>query len=112
MTTTRFFNAHLCDPSQSIDGVGYIDIAGRVITAINLGTPPMDNKIERVIDCKKAILASSRACFTNAKSQSSSIPRADSTSAAPLCDDTALLPCLATGMPHPATTKALAVEIL
>ena len=57
MTSTRFFNAHLCDPSQSIDGIGYIDIAGRVITAINLGTPPMDNKIERVIDCKKAILA-------------------------------------------------------
>ena len=57
MTTTRFFNAHLCDPSQSIDGIGYVDIAGGVISAINLGTPPMVNKIERGIDCKKAILA-------------------------------------------------------
>ena len=57
MTTTRFSNAHLCDPSQSIDGIGYIDIAGGVITAINLGTPPKENKIERVIDCKNSILA-------------------------------------------------------
>ena len=50
MTKTRFFNAHLCDPSQSIDGIGYMDIAGDVITAINLGTPPNESKIERVID--------------------------------------------------------------
>ena len=57
MTAARFFNAHLLDPSQSIDGIGYMDIAGGVITAINLGTPPKDSKIERVIDCKKAILA-------------------------------------------------------
>ena len=46
MTATRFLNAHLFDPSQSIDGIGYMDIAGGVITAINLGTPPKDNKIE------------------------------------------------------------------
>ena len=57
MTATRFFNAHLFDPSQSIDGIGYMDIAGGVITAINLGTPPKDNKIEEVIDCKKTMLA-------------------------------------------------------
>ncbi len=57
MTAARFLNAHLFDPSQSIDGIGYMDIAGGVITAINLGTPPKDTKIERVIDCKKAMLA-------------------------------------------------------
>ena len=40
------------------------------------------------------------------------MPRADSTSAAPLFDETALLPCFATGIPAPAITKAVAVEIL
>ena len=57
MTAARFFNAHLFDPSQSIDGIGYMDISSGVITAIDLGTPPRDTKIERVIDCKQAILA-------------------------------------------------------
>ena len=46
MTATRFLNAHLVDPSQSFDGIGYMDIAGGVITAINLGIPPKDSKIE------------------------------------------------------------------
>jgi dihydroorotase len=57
MTKTRFFNAHLLDPSQTIDGIGYLDITDGVITAINIGTPSKDRKVERAIDCKKAILA-------------------------------------------------------
>ena len=57
MTAARFLNAHLFDPSQSIDGIGHIDIEDGVITAINLGTPPNESKIERVIDCKKTMLA-------------------------------------------------------
>src|ERR1043165_5099705 len=39
-------------------------------------------------------------------------PSAVSTSAAPDFDEKARLPCLATGTPQPATTRALAVEIL
>ena len=39
-------------------------------------------------------------------------PSASSTSAEPDLDDSARLPCLATGTPHPATTKAVQVEIL
>ena len=38
-------------------------------------------------------------------------PRADNTSAAPLFEETALLPCFATGTPDPAITKVVAVEI-
>ena len=56
MNSARFLNAHLFDPSQSIDGIGYMDVLGGVITAINLGTPPKDSKIEGIIDCKKAML--------------------------------------------------------
>ena len=57
MTTTRFLNAHLVDPSQSIDGIGYMDIDRGVITAINLGTPTKNNKIDKIIDCREAMLA-------------------------------------------------------
>ncbi len=39
-------------------------------------------------------------------------PSAVSTSAEPDFDESARLPCLATGTPQPATTNALAVEIL
>ncbi len=39
-------------------------------------------------------------------------PSAVSTSAEPDFDDSARLPCLATGTPQPATTSALAVEML
>ena len=39
MTAIRFFNAHIIDPSQSIDGIGYLDIVEGVVDAIGLGTP-------------------------------------------------------------------------
>ena len=39
-------------------------------------------------------------------------PSAVSTSAAPELEDSARLPCLATGTPQPATTSAAAVEML
>jgi hypothetical protein len=39
-------------------------------------------------------------------------PRASSTSAAPVRDDIARLPCLATGTPQAAITNETAVEIL
>ena len=57
MTSTRFFNAHLIDPSQGIDGIGFMDIADGFVKIISLGLPPGDNAAERAFDCKKAILA-------------------------------------------------------
>src|SRR6266851_4823161 len=49
---------------------------------------------------------------TIAMSASMLTPSALSTSAAPDLDEKARLPCLATGTPHPATTSAVAVEML
>ena len=41
-----------------------------------------------------------------------SMPSASSTSALPAAEETARLPCLATGTPAPATTNAVVVEML
>jgi dihydroorotase len=57
MTATRFFNAHLIDPSQSLDGIGYLDVIDGVVDAIGLGTPPNSGKFDQLIDCKKACLS-------------------------------------------------------
>ena len=57
MNSARFLNAHLFDPSQSIDGIGYMDIAGGVIKAINLGAPPKTAKSKGLLIVKKAVLA-------------------------------------------------------
>src|SRR5687768_3416503 len=47
-----------------------------------------------------------------AASRSIGTPSVSRTSAAPVRDDIARLPCLATGTPHAATTNAVAVETL
>ena len=60
----------------------------------------------------KPMPASAMARSTRAMSQSRLTPSELSTSAAPDFDDSARLPCLATGTPAPATTKAAAVETL
>ena len=57
MTATRFFNAHLIDPSQSLDGIGYLDVIDKVVDAIGLGTPPNSGKFDQLIDCKKSCLS-------------------------------------------------------
>jgi len=57
MTAIRFFNAHIIDPSQSIDGIGYLDVSDSVVAAIGLGTPPKTGKFEQVIDCKSSCLS-------------------------------------------------------
>jgi dihydroorotase len=57
MTATRFFNAHLIDPSQSLDGIGYLDVIDGVVDAIGLGTPPNSGKFYQLIDCKKSCLS-------------------------------------------------------
>jgi len=57
MTATRFFNAHLIDPSQSLDGIGYLDVIDGVVDAIGLGTPPNSGKFDQLIDCKKSCLS-------------------------------------------------------
>ena len=49
---------------------------------------------------------------TPAGSSSTAIPAASSTSAAPQLEEAALLPCLHTGTPAPATTSAAIVETL
>ncbi len=56
--------------------------------------------------------ASRMARSTRETSQSRLTPNSVSTSDAPDFDVTARLPCLATGTPAPATTMAVAVEIL
>ena len=57
MTATRFFKAHLIDPSQSLDGIGYLDVIDGVVDAIGLGTPPNSGKFDQLIDCKKSCLS-------------------------------------------------------
>ncbi|MGA0183004.1 MAG: dihydroorotase [Candidatus Puniceispirillaceae bacterium] len=57
MTATRLFNAHLIDPSQSLDGIGYLDVIDGVVDAIGLGTPPNSGKFDQLIDCKKSCLS-------------------------------------------------------
>jgi len=57
MTATRLFNAHLIDPSQSLDGIGYLDVIDEVVDAIGLGTPPNSGKFDQLIDCKKSCLS-------------------------------------------------------
>ncbi len=57
MTATRFFNAHLIDPSQSLDGIGYLDVIDGVVDANGLGTPPNSGKFDQLIDCKKSCLS-------------------------------------------------------
>ena len=57
MTAIRFFNAHIIDPSQSIDGIGYLDVVDGVVDAIRLGTPPKTGKFDQVIDCKSSCLS-------------------------------------------------------
>ncbi|XDZ70620.1 dihydroorotase [Alphaproteobacteria bacterium LSUCC0744] len=57
MTATRLFNAHLIDPSQSLDGIGYLDVIDGVVDAIGRGTPPNSGKFDQLIDCKKSCLS-------------------------------------------------------
>ena len=61
---------------------------------------------------RKPMPNSHRQARTIERSASMLTPSAVSTSAEPDFDDSARFPCLATGTPQPATTSALAVEIL
>ena len=61
---------------------------------------------------RKPMLASHKASRTSAMSASMVTPRAASRSAEPEREESARLPCLATGTPQPAATSAAAVEIL
>jgi len=56
MTQTCFFNAHIIDPSQKLDGIGYITVASGKISGIGTGTPPKTQMAEHDVDCKKATL--------------------------------------------------------
>ena len=61
---------------------------------------------------RKPIPASHKASRTSAMSASMVTPRAASRSAEPEREESARLPCLATGTPQPAATSAAAVEML
>ena len=54
---TRFYNAHIIDPSQAIDGIGYLDITDSHISAVSMRQPATDEKCDKKIDCKHAVLA-------------------------------------------------------
>ena len=56
MTKTCFFNAHIIDPSQKLDGIGYITVASGKISGIGTGTPPKTQMAEHGVDCKKSTL--------------------------------------------------------
>ena len=56
MTKTCFFNAHIIDPSQKLDGIGYVTVASGKISGIGTGTPPKTQMAEHGVDCKKATL--------------------------------------------------------
>jgi len=57
MTDLLFTNARLIDPSQQIEGMGYLAIADGQISEMGLGTPAKSLKANRVVDCKGACLA-------------------------------------------------------
>ena len=57
MTVTRFYNAHIIDPSQAIDGIGYLDIKDNQISAVTVGQPNDVKICHKKIDCKGAVLA-------------------------------------------------------
>ena len=57
MTIYRFHNAHIVDPSQSINGTGYIDIVDGKISDLQLGTPAKNDTVDILTDCNGAVLA-------------------------------------------------------
>ena len=57
MKITRFYNATIVDPSQSINGIGYIDIVDGQILALKLGLPNPNDRLDLKIDCKGSVLA-------------------------------------------------------
>jgi len=56
MNQTCFFNAHIIDPSQKLDGIGYVTVAAGKISGISMGTPPKTQMAKHSVDCKKATL--------------------------------------------------------
>ena len=62
MTRRRFINAHIIDPGQGLDAMGYLDVTDDRITAVGSGTPDASNAPETtidwtIIDCKGACLS-------------------------------------------------------
>jgi dihydroorotase len=57
MTRRRFFNARIVDPSQSLDGIGYVDILDGLVAEIGLGKPVNTPNADESVDCKKACLS-------------------------------------------------------
>ena len=57
MTDIQFINAHLIDPSQNFDGIGYVTVENGVISDCKLGDAPKPPKDTNIIDCKQSYLS-------------------------------------------------------
>jgi dihydroorotase len=57
MTISRFYNAHIADPSQSVDGIGYIDVVDGKISDLQPGAPAENDAVDILNDCNGAVLA-------------------------------------------------------
>jgi dihydroorotase len=57
MTRRRFVNAHIIDPSQGLDGPGFMDVVDGKVAAIGLGKAPETPAPDEAIDCNQACLA-------------------------------------------------------
>ena len=57
MTDIQFINAHLIDPSQNFDGIGYVTVENGVISDCKLGDAPKPPKNTNIIDCKQSYLS-------------------------------------------------------
>ena len=57
MTISRFYNARIVDPSQSIDVIGYIDVFDCKISDLQQGTPAKNDTVDILTDCNGAVLA-------------------------------------------------------
>lgn len=55
MTSLRFDNAHLIDPSNNLDGIGYVLIVDGMITEIS--PTPIDTAADRIIDATGLVIS-------------------------------------------------------
>ncbi|MEL0062025.1 MAG: dihydroorotase, partial [Candidatus Puniceispirillum sp.] len=62
MTRRRFINAHIIDPGQGLDAMGYLDVTDDRITAVGSGTPDASDALETDIDC--SIIDCTGACLS------------------------------------------------
>ena len=57
MTNIQFVNAHIIDPSQNMDGIGYVSVENGIISDCRLGDAPKPSKESKIVDCAQSYLA-------------------------------------------------------